>query len=129
MNGVPLSENRLLIIDDEPQFGEIIGRVGKSLGFDVAITDQPETFRCHLETFNPSVVTVDLMMPQIDGIELLRELAARGCKASILVASGIDPRTLNTARHLGHELGLQIKGVIPKPFRVADLRGILESLK
>jgi len=121
--------DRLLVIDDEIGFGEIIGKVGKSLGFEVAVTDQAKVFREQLEEFRPSVVSVDLMMPGIDGIELLRELAAVGCKADILVTSAVDTRTLNTAGYLGRELGLNIKRVIPKPVRVADLKVILEGVK
>lgn len=121
--------DRLLVIDDELGFGEIIGKVGRSLGFEVAVTDQADVFREQLDAFQPSVVSVDLMMPGIDGIELLRELAAGGCKADILVTSGVDARTLNTAGYLGRELGLNIKRVIPKPIRVADLRAILEGVK
>jgi EAL domain-containing protein (putative c-di-GMP-specific phosphodiesterase class I) len=93
------------------------------------VTEQVEDFRKHLDHFRPSVVMIDLIMPGIDGIELLRELAGRGCKANILVASGIDIRTLNVARNLGRELGLEIAGVIPKPVRLAELRTMLEAVK
>lgn len=85
--------------------------------------------RRQLDTFQPSVVTIDLVMPEMDGIALLRELAAHRCKASILVTSGLDVRTLSWAETLGRELGLKLVGVIPKPVRVAELRTLLEGLK
>ena len=124
-----MNANRLLVIDDERQFGEYIGKVGQAAGYSTMVTEQVGEFRRHLDHFQPSVVMIDLMMPGIDGIELLRELAGRGCKANILVASGIDLRTLNVARNLGRELGLEIAGVIPKPVRLTELRSILEGVK
>jgi DNA-binding response OmpR family regulator len=121
--------DRLLIVDDQPQFGDIIAKVGRSVGFDVKVTERADEFRRQLDTFQPSVVTIDLVMPEMDGIALLRELAAHRCKASILVTSGLDVRTLSWAETLGRELGLKLVGVIPKPVRVAELRTLLEGLK
>jgi DNA-binding response OmpR family regulator len=121
--------DRLLIVDDQPQFGDIIAKVGRSVGFEVKVTERADEFRRQLDTFQPSVVTIDLVMPEMDGIALLRELAAHRCKASILVTSGLDVRTLSWAETLGRELGLKLAGVIPKPVRVAELRTLLEGLR
>lgn len=121
--------DRLLIVDDQPQFGDIIAKVGRSVGFEVKVTERADEFRRQLDAFQPSVVTIDLVMPEMDGIALLRELAAHRCKASILVTSGLDVRTLSWAETLGRELGLKLVGVIPKPVRVAELRTLLEGLK
>ena len=124
-----MSRDRLLIIDDKRLVGDVIGKIGQTAGFQVAVTDQVEEFWSQLDTFQPSVVSVDLMMPDTDGIELMRELAAHGCKAKIIIASGLDIRALNAARDLAREYGLQVAGVISKPIHVADLRGMLETLK
>ncbi|MBM3507185.1 MAG: response regulator [Alphaproteobacteria bacterium] len=121
--------DRLLIVDDQPQFGDIIAKVGRSVGFDVKATERANEFRRLLDSFQPTVVTIDLVMPETDGIALLRELAAHRCKASILVTSGLDVRTLSWAETLGRELGLKLAGVIPKPVRVAERRTLLEGLK
>jgi DNA-binding response OmpR family regulator len=122
-------DNRLLIVDDQRLVGELIGKIGEIAGFAVKVTTHVDEFLAELDVFNPSVVTIDLVMPEIDGIELLRELALRGCRAKILVASGLDARMLNSARVLGEELGLNITGVITKPIRAAELRGLFEGLK
>jgi len=127
--GYCVSQDRLLIIDDKRLVGDVIGKIGQSAGFQVEITDRVEDFWKQLEAFQPSVVSVDLMMPDTDGIELMRELAAHGCRAKIIIASGLDVRALNAARDLAREYGLQVAGVISKPIHVADFRAILNELK
>lgn len=124
-----MSEYRLLVIDDHPHFGQLIGDVAETVGFAVVVTQHVDDFLEYLDQFKPTAITIDLLMPDVDGIELLRELALRGCAAKILVSSGADGRMLSAAAELGVEMGLLIRGVIAKPARAADLRAQLEKLK
>jgi DNA-binding response OmpR family regulator len=124
-----VSEHRLLIIDDHPHFGQLIGDVAETAGFAIVVTQHVDEFLEHLDRFRPTAITVDLLMPEVDGIELLRELALRGIRAKILVSSGADERMLSAAAELGVEMGLLIRGVIAKPLRAAELRTQLEKLK
>jgi DNA-binding response OmpR family regulator len=130
MNNVtPASKDRLLVVDDQRLFGDLIGKVGETAGFAVEITTSVEDFLAKATSFDPTVMTIDLLMPGSDGIELLRTLAARNCRARILVISGFDDRMLNSAQVLGRELGLDISGTIAKPIRAGELRKTLELLK
>ena len=124
-----MPDDRLLIVDDQRLVGDLIGKIGEIAGFVVKVTTHVDEFLSELDIFQPSVVTIDLVMPDIDGIELLRDLALRGCRAKVVVASGLDARMLNSARVLGQELGLNIAGAITKPIRAADLRNLFEGLK
>lgn len=118
----------LLVIDDEQAFGDFVSKVGVAAGFTVVVTDQPEEFFEHLR-MEPSVVMLDMQMPQMDGIELLREMASRKCSSKVLVASGLDMRTIDTVHRLGRELGLGMEGALRKPVRAAELRELLTRLK
>ncbi len=121
--------NHLLILDDDSKFGDFVGEVAATESFEVSTCTTVTAFRSSLDLFKPSVILLDLMMPGIDGIEVLRELAERQCRSDILIASGIDLRTLNTAQKIGLDMGLEIKDVISKPIRVAELRAILEKVR
>ena len=123
-----MSANRLLIIDDEVSLAKVVAKGGKLSGFESAYTDDPEEFLRLLKEWEPSVVVVDLQMPNKDGIELLRIMAENRCTAKIIVCSGIDTRTLETARRLGTELGLFMAGVLSKPVRLAELNEVLNGL-
>ncbi len=123
-----MSANRLLIIDDEVSLAKVVAKGGKLSGYETAYTDDHEEFLRLLTKWEPSVVVVDLQMPNKDGIELLRIMAENRCTAKIIVCSGIDTRTLETARRLGNELGLNMAGVLAKPVRLAELNEVLNGL-
>ncbi len=124
-----MSENRLLIVDDDADFASFVGRVAEQSGYDVVAANNPDAFRGQLASWQPDVIVLDLRMPGTDGVELLRELARDLVKAKIFLASGVDERVLDTARQLGTAAGLTIAGTLLKPVRAAELRRHLESVK
>ncbi len=120
---------RLLIVDDDAEFVRFVGRVAAESGYEVLAVHNPESLRTQLVSWGPDVIVLDLKMPKIDGIQLLRELARGFITAKILLTSGADERVLNTARQLGTQEGLDIVGTLPKPVRAAELRRQLDALK
>ena len=121
------NSNRLLVIDDEEGICEFVAEVATDMGFDAHLTTRVNDFRIEFNEFNPSIVVLDLQMPDIDGIELLRELAAQDCQAHIVLISGMDSRVLSTAEHLGKSLGLNMLGAMCKPIMLEDLEAVLEK--
>lgn len=119
---------RLLIVDDEPAIGRLVKRVAESCGYAVTVTDEAERFLDELIATDPDVIVLDLSMPHVDGVELLRFLAASKCRAKILIQSGFDARVLETTGRLGVEQGLAVAGTLMKPLRVAELREALVAL-
>ena len=117
---------RLMIVDDEVAVAELIRRVSTQLGFEAVATSEPGSFR-QLYNDQFDVVLLDLVMPQIDGIELLRFLADVGCRAQLILASGFDIEVLNAARNLAVGRGLRVVGTLTKPFHVTQLEGLLLS--
>jgi EAL domain-containing protein (putative c-di-GMP-specific phosphodiesterase class I) len=117
--------SHLLAIDDEPAFLAIISRTAESSGFAVDATTNPAVFKTLISTTTPTIVLLDLQMPDCDGIELLRFLAEAGCRAKIVLMSGIDTRVLSLARGMGEELGLDMGDSLQKPVRPAELRQVL----
>ena len=124
-----MCNNRLLIVDDHPSMGELVARIGTAAGFAVAVTQCVDDFLEQLRAFNPSVVTLDLLMPGTDGVELLAKLAAQNCAAKIILMSGTDGPMLDVAHTFGEDLGLQVAGALSKPFRAASLQALFEGLK
>jgi DNA-binding response OmpR family regulator len=118
-------ENKLLVIDDQPDLCEFISEAAAGLGFQSRAVTEPDAFRRAVQEFQPTVVVLDLQMPGADGIELLRYLGERGSKAHVLVASGMDQRVLATAQQIGRSQGLQMLGALQKPILLADLEATL----
>ena len=124
-----MSENRLLIMDDDPDVATFFSHVGEGLGFEVSVLHDPARFFEVAESIDPNLLLLDLQMPGRDGIELLRELAQKKCKAAIYIASGLDRRVLTTAEQLGRSLGLNIAGSFCKPIPLEELQTLLANHK
>jgi len=76
-----MSKPKLAVIDDEPDMAELICDVASQAGFTTTQFHHGRTFIEHYDnTFN--VIALDLMMPDIDGIELIRFLAEKKCSVS-----------------------------------------------
>ena len=118
---------RLAVIDDDPGVCKFVSRIARDLGFEVATATQSEEFRRLCREFKPAVVVMDLGMPGVDGIEQLRFLVAELNGAEVILMSGFDKRVLNSARQVGEELGLSMKGVLPKPISVDELEKMLTT--
>ncbi len=119
---------RLLIVDDEPAMARLIKRVAESCGYEVTVTHDSEEFVDALVAREPDAIALDLSLPQIDGVELLRFLATARCRAKILIISGFDARVLETSGRLGEARGLNIAGTLMKPVRAAELRAAIVAL-
>ena len=119
------NERKLLILDDDALIARTISVIGESADFFTKVTTCADDFFRQLDEWNPSHIALDLVMPEMDGVEVMVELARRECNARILITSGVGARVLDAARRSAVEHGLTIAGVIPKPFSPAVLRQML----
>ena len=116
----------MLIVDDEPEVAEVIAEFAGRAGYDVACTSSPQAFDT-LYHDGLDVVILDLWMPDVDGIELIRRLAARRSQARLILVSGFDRRVLESARQLAISHGLRVAGALGKPLRLAELTALLDG--
>jgi EAL domain-containing protein (putative c-di-GMP-specific phosphodiesterase class I)/CheY-like chemotaxis protein len=117
---------KIVVIDDEIDVGEFVSAAAQTLSFQCVATTDAKTF---LDTLAPdtTLILLDLMMPEMDGVELLRLLSERKCKAGIVLMSGVGKRTMESAGQLAETLGLSIVGHLQKPFRLAELEEVLQK--
>jgi DNA-binding response OmpR family regulator len=124
-----MPQPRLLLIDDEPALADFLASAAKESGFDPVIAKHEEDFRAAFLKRTPDMVALDLGMPGMDGVELIRFLADQKFAAPVLIVSGFDRRVLESAFRLGEALGLNMVGPVEKPVRFETLQGLLEQLK
>ena len=122
-----MTRPRLLLIDDEPQLAAFVANAARMCGFDPITTDRDDDFRARYADDRPEMVALDLGMPGMDGIELLRFLADHGFGGPVLIISGFDRRVLESAFRLGEALGLKMVGPLEKPARLDTLEAILKQ--
>jgi DNA-binding response OmpR family regulator len=125
--GMP--QPRLLLIDDEPALADFLASAAEESGFEPVITERDEEFREAFLANRPQMVALDLGMPGMDGVELLRFLADQNYDAPVLIVSGFDRRILESAFRLGEALGLNMAGPVEKPVRFEVLEVLLSELR
>lgn len=120
-----MNDVRLLILDDDPLIGKTIQMIVDASGATSKFTTDPDAFFTLVEQWSPSHLAIDLNMPEMDGVQVLAELARRGTTCRIIITSGVGNRVLEAAGRSAAEHGLNIAGVLPKPFVPAALRRLL----
>ena len=80
---------KILVVDDEPAIRDLVAEILLDEGFDVATAEDGETARGLLERFHPHLILLDIWMPDIDGISLLKEWReARKLPGPVVMMSG-----------------------------------------
>jgi EAL domain-containing protein (putative c-di-GMP-specific phosphodiesterase class I) len=115
---------KILVVDDEIEIGEFIAAAAENLGLECIFTTDAIAME-QLLTPDVGLIVLDLMMPEMDGIEAMRRLSELKCKAGIVLMSGISTRVLETAEKLARSLDLVVVGHLSKPFKISDLEAIL----
>jgi two-component system, chemotaxis family, chemotaxis protein CheY len=112
---------RALVVEDDEAMRELLRRTLERAGFAVATA---ATGRAALKLFGERQVDLavtDLMMPEMDGLTLIRELLRLQPSAHIVVVSGAETGH-DTARALG------AKAVLRKPVTPADLARVVRDV-
>ena len=117
-----MAMGRLLVVDDEPRFRDFVKNVAVKLGFDVECARDGHEFMTLCEANAPDVVVLDIVMPGIDGVELVQWLAKRGQQLHLIIVTGFVPNYAILAKKLGEAKGLLSVKTLTKPVRLADLQ-------
>jgi DNA-binding response OmpR family regulator len=120
---------RLLLIDDEPALAAFVAKAADMCGFEPVIAESDQLFRDKFHEARPQLVALDLGMPGMDGVELIRFLADQDFRDPVLIISGFDRRVLESAVRLGVTLGLSMVGPLEKPARLEELETLLNDLR
>ncbi|MCW8901318.1 MAG: sigma-54 dependent transcriptional regulator [Gammaproteobacteria bacterium] len=68
----------ILVVDDEPDIRHLVQEILEDEGYDVKVAENGETARLAYKQQQPSLILLDIWMPDVDGITLLKEWAADG---------------------------------------------------
>lgn len=118
---------RLLVLDDDPEVGEIMVRVARSIGGKALSERTPAAFFARLSDWHATHVAIDLALAEHDGVDVLHQLAAIDARPVVIPVSGLGARVLDAAGRLALELGLPCARPVEKPFRVESFRRVLRD--
>jgi two-component system chemotaxis response regulator CheY len=114
---------RLLIVDDAVIMRMRIRDIASEAGWEIAgeATNGQEAVVRYKE-LGPDLVTLDIVMPTMDGVEALREIRQVDPQARVVMVSAVDQR-----EKLTECIRLGAKDFIVKPFDKATLKGAFEK--
>jgi len=107
---------RMLVIDDDPGLRDYLEALASSRGYRVFTAASGEDALASLEQTRPDLVTLDLVLPGMDGLETLRQLQDRVPDASVVMLSGHGQ-----ARNIVEAMKLGASDFLRKPFEVEEL--------
>jgi CheY-like chemotaxis protein len=120
-----MSERRLLVVDDEPDFIRVVDEVASELGYGVQACLRSTEFQKVYIDFNPTHILLDMVMPDVEGFEIIRWLVKEGTQAKVIVATGCNPKYMEMAKMFGDDGGISPVTALIKPVSIADLRAAL----
>ncbi len=118
MANLPASKPLVLIVEDEPDFREIIGRVLQEHGYEVQTAPCGEDGLKRYAELAPDVVLLDVHLPDMSGFDICRKIRAEGPRAD-------TPILICTVRSevapVAEGLNSGATDYVIKPFQVDDL--------
>ena len=116
----------ILLVEDDPGVVEIFSRILRMNGYEVRVAPDAESGLLELQRFTPSAVLLDLRLPIVDGLELLRRLRAEipDARMPIAVVTGDYFVEEDVSREL-RQLGAQVHF---KPLWEDDLLKLVRDL-
>ena len=104
-----------LVVEDDPNIVDLIRSNLAVRGFDTVVSVDGMRALQLLETEDPDIVLLDLMLPEADGFELCRQIRERSPVAIIVVSARGGERDKVTALHMGAD------DYMTKPFSIEEL--------
>jgi DNA-binding NtrC family response regulator len=82
------TSSRLLIVDDDPSIPVVVERFARKLGFEVTYHGSGPEALAALSTLKPDVALVDLQMPELSGIDVLKAVRAAEPQCQVILMTG-----------------------------------------
>ena len=114
---------RILVVDDEPDIRELVSEILQDEGYDVTVAEDGEAARTAFARSTPDLVLLDIWMPDVDGITLLKEWSAGdgpACPVVIMSGHGTVETAVEATRLGAHDF-------VQKPISLAKLLSIVSQ--
>lgn len=108
---------RVLVVDDEPTIGYVVSRYLDRAGYETAVAASGRDALSSAASERPDVVVLDLMLPDLDGLEVMRRLRREGRERTAIIL--LTARGEESDRVTGLQLGAD--DYVVKPFSPAEL--------
>lgn len=118
---------KVLVIDDEKSITTIIEKIASNLGYQVQTLNDPALAAVEIEAFQPDILLLDMIMPDLDGIDIMRALLTAGTRTRIILMTGFGHGYMRLGQAVAEFHQHPSVATLAKPFRRIDLAAILEA--
>jgi DNA-binding response OmpR family regulator len=117
-----LSGARILAVDDDPMFLTLVGETLENLGCDVETRSNSRSALTAFLDVDPDLVILDMRMPGLSGLDLLREIRKRSDVPILFLSSCASEKDVANALRLGAD------DYVQKPFRLLEFEARVAAL-
>jgi two-component system response regulator VicR len=119
-----VEQPQILVVDDERPFCDVVREILSSYGFEVHTANDVEGALARLGDLQPDLILLDVMMPKINGLALLRHIRKHPVlsKTPTLVVSA---KTMHEDRRRAAQAGAD--DFLAKPFTMQELRSAVDA--
>jgi DNA-binding response OmpR family regulator len=114
--------HRILVVDDEPSVTDLLAYNLRKALYDVRVAADGRTALQSAREFQPDLILLDLMIPEVDGLDVCRELR-KSSNVPIIMITALGEET---DRVIGLELGAD--DYVTKPFSVRELMARIKAV-
>lgn len=123
-----MTNQTIYIIDDEPQTVSLLTEYIQLVDcVAIGYTEAEDFFQDNDSYIQDSIIILDLNMPKMDGIEVMRQMVATGRLSPLILISGYDSGVLHSAEQLAKAYSLDIIATMAKPFTFSNFKSILQE--
>ena len=117
-----MAKNKILIVDDDPGLLTMLQLMLRLEGFDAIVCGEPKLVVDTMAREKPDLVLLDALMPDFDGIQVLKAIRARALPTPVLLVTGnANEAYLKLAMQAG------ASGLLAKPFVKEELLDQLQK--
>ena len=121
------ASRKVFIVDDDPDFADFVADVADGAGFEVDVHRSAKECLAALRGADPAVVVMDVVMPDMDGVELVQAIGKEKPTVPVIVMSGYDSNYLGLVKTLGQASGVTIVATLMKPFTADEMEIALDA--
>lgn len=120
-------KQKILVVDDDKEFLSLLEEFLVSRGYEVMTSLDGDDAQKRFPEFMPDIVVTDIVMPGVDGIELLLNLRKVNPEVRIITMSGGNAGHASTYLKMADNLGANV--ILYKPFKLSELLEQINKLE